>query len=216
MACLKVSLFSSIILAFSVWSILFLIPTLLLLFDSSILRNCGCPFHASLQLAFRAHALQRSACLMLLFLQRLLHCPHPVFINSAVLPLRHRISVLLHNLSLPCFDTHLLSLKPLAIGHQLFLRNSESLFKLFLCLLGSSSLLSIALQFFNVASETFFSVSTLSFLSSHGLVRFLLFSVFNVLLVYSSLTWCWMCTSSVSFVCSSRSAFGFSQVFLFF
>ena len=41
-------------------------------FDSSILRNCGCPFHASLQLALRAHALQRSAFLMLLF-QRLLH-----------------------------------------------------------------------------------------------------------------------------------------------
>ena len=45
--------------------------------DSSILRNCGCPFHASLQLAFRAHVLQRSACLMLLFLHGL-HCPNLV------------------------------------------------------------------------------------------------------------------------------------------
>ena len=32
-------------------------------FDSSILRNCGCPFHASLQLALPAHAHQRSALL---------------------------------------------------------------------------------------------------------------------------------------------------------
>ena len=37
--------------------IFLLILTLLLLFDSSILRNCGCPFHASLQLALRANAL---------------------------------------------------------------------------------------------------------------------------------------------------------------
>ena len=44
-------------------------------FGSSFLRNCGCPLHASLHLAFHARALQRSACLMLLFLQRLLHCP---------------------------------------------------------------------------------------------------------------------------------------------
>ena len=139
----------------------FLIPTLLLLFDSSILRN------ASLQLAFREHALQRSACLLLLFLQGLLHCPNLFFFNSAVLPVR--LESLLLNLSLPCFDAHLLSLKPLAIGHQLFLRNSESLFKLFLCLLGSSSLLSITLQYFNVTSDTFFSVSTLSFSSSMDL-----------------------------------------------
>ena len=34
--------------------------------------------------------------------------------------------------------------------------------------------------------------------------------------IYSSLTWCWMCRSSVCFMCSSRTAFGFSQVFLFF
>ena len=56
-SCLKVSLFSSIILAFSVWSVLFLIRPSLLPFDSSILWSCGCPFHASLQLAFRPHAL---------------------------------------------------------------------------------------------------------------------------------------------------------------
>ena len=53
----------------------FLIRTLLLLLILQFLRNYGCPFHASLQLAFRAHALHRGACLMLLFLQGLLHCP---------------------------------------------------------------------------------------------------------------------------------------------
>ena len=43
-----------------------------------VLRNCGCPFHASLRLAFRAHALQRGACSMLLFLKGLLNCPNLV------------------------------------------------------------------------------------------------------------------------------------------
>ena len=62
----------------------FLTLTLLLLFDSSILRNHGCPVYTSLRLAFRAHALQRSACFML-FLQGLLHCPTLVlsFCSSA-------------------------------------------------------------------------------------------------------------------------------------
>ena len=152
-------------------------------------RNCGCPFLASLQLAFRAHALQRNARLVLLFLQRLLNCPNLVlsFCSSSS---SAWISVLLLNVSLPCFNTHLISLKVLAashelrliavcfrlrlhivtpctsqwypltlwascwisrpiwvtIGHQLFLRNSESLFKHSLWLPGSSSLFSMPPQ----------------------------------------------------------------------
>ena len=47
-------------------------------------------------------------------------------------------------------------------------------------------------------------------------VRKLPVLVFDVFLVSSSLTLCWMCGSSVCFMCSSRSAFGFSQVVLFF
>ena len=35
-----------------------LVLPLLLLFNSPTLRACGCPFHASVQLAFRAHTLQ--------------------------------------------------------------------------------------------------------------------------------------------------------------
>ena len=83
-----------------------------------LLRNCGCPFHASLQLAFRAHALQRGACLMLLFLQGLLSCP------NLVLPFcsyssSTGISVLLLNVSLPCINTHLISLQVLAVSNEL-------------------------------------------------------------------------------------------------
>ena len=47
-------------------------------FDSSILRNYGCPFHACISSTCLAHTLQRSVCLMLLFLQGLLHCPNLV------------------------------------------------------------------------------------------------------------------------------------------
>ena len=89
--------------------------------------------------------------------------------------------------TLPCFDTHLLSLKPLAIGHQLLLRNSESLFQLSL---GSSSLLSIALQSFQCRLRHLLFPLHFDLLVLYGLARFLLFSVFNVLLVYFSLTLC--------------------------
>ena len=185
----------------------FLILTLLLLVDSSILRNCGCPFHASLQLAFRTSVVLAGCCCSSKdsFTVRIL------FFNSAVLPPR-----LLLNFSLPYFDTHLLSLKPLAIGHQLFLRNSESLFKLSLCFQGNSSHLSIALQSFQSRLRHFLFSLHFELLVLYGLARFLLFSVFDVFLVYSSLTLCWMCRSSVCFMCPSRPAFDFSQVFLFF
>ena len=75
---------------------------------------------------------------------------------------------------------------------------------------------SIALQSFRCRLKRFLFSLHFELLVLHGLARFLLFSVFNVFLVYSSLTLYWMCRSSVCSMCSSRSAFGFSQVFLFF
>ena len=115
-----------------------------------------------------AYAFQRSDCLMLLFLQGLLHFPNLV---------RLEFSAPLFNLSLPSIDTLLLSLKPVAIGHPLFLRNSESLFKLSLCLLGSSSLLPIALQSFQCRLRHFLFSLHFEPLVFHGLARFLQFSI---------------------------------------
>ena len=63
-------------------------------------------------------------------------------------------------------STLIFCLKPLAIGHQLFLRSLESLFKLSQCFLGSYSLLSIALQSFQPHQ-------TLSFQSPLSASRFL-------------------------------------------
>ena len=181
MACLKVSLFSSIILAFSVWSILFLIPTLLLLFDSSILRNCGCPFHASLQLAFRAHALQRSACLMLLFLQGLLHCPHPVLLilqfflfdsnlGSTPQPLA---SLLRHSSSQPEASRDRPSNLPAQFGVTLQALSMPP---------GQLQSPFDRAPIFQCRLRNFLFSLHFELLVLHGLVRFLLFSVFNVLL----------------------------------
>ena len=53
-------------------------------------------------------------------------------------------------------------------------------------------------------------------LALYGLVRFLPVIGVQCILGVFLLRWCRMCRSSVCFMCSSRSAFGFSQVFLFF
>ena len=190
-------------------------------FDSSVLRNCGCPVHASLQLAFRAHALQRSACLMLLFLRRLLHFPNLVlwFCSSSS---SAWVSVPPQLAALPQWLHHVLLLTSWS------LKFPRGFAPVSVC--DTACPCSLPARHFAVVREIellsptsdsrrlreWLVVPVVIVLTHLVSVRKLPVLVFNVFLVSSSLTLCWMCRPSVSFMLSSCSAFGFSQVFLFF
>ena len=67
----------------------------------------------------RAYAFQRSDCLMLLFLQELLRFPCLVLLFCSFFLFGLNLSSTPQPLASLVFDTHLLSLKPLAASHEL-------------------------------------------------------------------------------------------------